>query len=100
VSLNSDFTVQADALARQATSYAAVARQVANLHNQAVSDAQAHYGDWGADEAGTFFAQKFLPNQNGALEQLNRAVSALEGMAQTVYQWAQTYPATDNRNLG
>lgn len=91
----SEVTVQADALARQASTYESVAQMVADIQQNAISDADGYATSWGEDDAGSLFGVRYLPLQDKALEQMGKAAQALQQMADTVQSWAQSYPATD-----
>jgi hypothetical protein len=89
------FSVDATALAQQAQRYLYVARMVAGLHQGAETTAATYAGSWGDDEAGAFFGLQYLPIEQKARAQLGEAVKAVQDMADAVYRWAQSYPATD-----
>ena len=91
----SEVTVQADALAQQASTYESVAQLVAEIQQNAMTDADSYATAWGGDDAGSLFGVRYLPLQNKALDQMGKAAEALQQMADTVQSWAQSYPATD-----
>jgi hypothetical protein len=89
------FSVDPNALARQAAGYDTVAGMLAAVQQRLSAAMAAYHGCWGDDEAGSLFGVKYQPNETNTVEQMGKGVTAVQNMAGVIHSWAQSYPDTD-----
>jgi hypothetical protein len=92
---SSGVTVDAAALADKAARYVAVGQEITDLVNQSMAQIASFDDALGQGDASALFLVQYRPSETKAREELPKAGPVLHDLAQSVYDWANSYPLTD-----